>query len=133
MKPMRVVAWAGVALALVFLQDGIGLARHGFRNMPAMVMELPGGESGYGAGLDAAVKQRFPVGSEEEGLVAYLKAEGFAPEWRSGQGPNAAAFVQAGLVCRKRARVTWRADERGLLSEVGGSYESRCIVSGLYT
>jgi hypothetical protein len=31
------------------------------------------------------------------------------------------------LLCKKIIRVSWRADATGLLTEVGGTYESQCL------
>jgi hypothetical protein len=130
---LKAAGWLVVAVALIFLQDVAGWASHGFGAMPAMVTNLTGDESDFSDKLDAAVKSRFPLGSDEQQLVASLKAEGFTPDWRERDAPNAVSFVRDGLVCKKVARVTWQADHGGRLTEVAATYASQCSVSSPYT
>ena len=92
-----------------------------------MVATLPGDESEFSREFDDRVRKRFPIGSSEDKLLAFLANEGFFPDWRSCDNPNASFFVQSGLICQKIVRVFWRADAAGALTDVRGSYESRCI------
>lgn len=101
--------------------------------MPSIVMQLDGQESDYSRELDAAVRSKFPIGSDEHRSIAYLKAEGFQPNWRERDAPNGASFVREGLLCRKIAQVNWRSGQDGRVTEVTASYASECAVSSPYT
>ncbi len=133
MRGWKAVGWLAAALTLIFLQDAVGLARHGLRNMPVLVMNLKGEESDYSDRLDAAVRAMFPLGSDERSLISYLKSEGFTPDWRQGGAPNVASFLHDGILCRKIVHVTWQGDDLGRLTQVGGSYESLCQISSPFT
>jgi hypothetical protein len=73
------------------------------------------------------IRDRFPIGASEDSLIAYLADQKFTPEWRRRDDANATAFVWNGLLCKRTVRVFWRADAAGLLTEVGGSYQSDCL------
>ena len=77
--------------------------------------------------LDDRIRERFPFGTSEDKLIAYLASEQFVPEWRRRNDANSSSFVLDGLICKKIARVFWRADAASLLTEVGGAYESHCL------
>ncbi len=77
--------------------------------------------------LNSRFRQRFPVGSSEDKLLAYLVSANFVPDWRRRDDPNASVFVWNGLMCTLIARVHWRADAGGILTDVGGAYESQCL------
>jgi hypothetical protein len=87
---------------------------------------LPGDESEFSREFDDRIRERFPIGSSEDKLLTLLANEGFFPDWRSRDNPNASFFIQSGLICQKIVRVFWRADTTGALTDVHGSYESRC-------
>ena len=123
---MRWVIWLAWALLLAAVAFGAGRFS-GFRPLPEIVATLPGDESEFGREFDSRVRERFPIGSSEDKLLSFLVNEGFLPDWRSRDNPNASFFVQSGLICKKIARVLWRADATGILMDVHGSYESQCV------
>jgi len=89
--------------------------------------DLAGDESEFSREFDGRIRERFPIGSSEGKLLTLVANEGFFPDWRSRDNPNASFFVQSGLICQKIVRVFWRTDVAGTLTDVRGSYESRCI------
>ena len=124
---MRKLAWPVVTLVLMAVSFVVGRKTGGFRPLPAIAATLPGDEPAFSQELDARIRERFPVGTSEEKLIAYLADAGFSPEWRRRDDANASVFIWNGLICTKVIRVTWRSDERGALSEVTGAYESQCL------
>jgi hypothetical protein len=124
---MRRVIWPAVTLVLMGASFGVGRVAGGFRSLPAIIATLPGGESGFSHEFDERIRARFPIGSSEDALIDYLAGEDFAPEWRRRDARNSGAFVSSGLVCKKIIRVLWRADASGVLRDVSGAYESRCL------
>jgi len=116
-----------VTLALMIASFGLGRVTGGSHGLPAIAATLPGDESQFSRELDERIRERFPVGSSEDKLVDYLVSEGFAPEWRRGDGANASVFVYSGLLCTKIVRVLWRADAAGTLTDASGAYESHCL------
>lgn len=123
---MRWATWSASALLLAMASFGAGRFS-GFRPLPEIVATLPGDESEFSREFDSRIRERFPIGSSEDKLAAFLANEGFFPDWRRRDAPNASFFVQNGLICRKIIRVFWRADASGVLTEVRGSYESQCL------
>jgi hypothetical protein len=97
------------------------------RPFPEIVATLPGDESEFSREFDGRIRERFPIGSSEDKLLAFLANENFFPDWRRRDNPNSSFFVQSGLICQKIVRVFWRADAAGVLTDVRGSYESHCI------
>jgi hypothetical protein len=100
-----------------------------FHKLPAIVATLPGDERNFDQELNAKIREAFPIGSSEENLVLYLKAEGFMPDWRQRSEPNSSSIIHDGLICKKTVHVFWRADAEGILTEVNGSYDSQCLIS----
>lgn len=123
---MRRVLWSTSALLLATVSFAAGRFSS-FRLLPEIVATLPGDESEFSREFDGRIRERFPIGSSEDKLAAFLANEGFFPDWRRRDAANASFFVQTGLICRKIVRVFWRADAAGVLTDVRGSYESRCI------
>ncbi len=123
---MRRAIWSASALLLAIAAFAAGRFSS-FRPFPEIVATLPGDESEFNREFDDRIRERFPVGSREDKLLTFLADEGFFPDWRSRDNPNASFFVQSGLICQKIIRVFWRADAAGTLTDVRGSYESRCI------
>ncbi|WP_158817108.1 hypothetical protein [Methylocapsa sp. S129] len=124
---MRNLTWPVVTLVLMAVSFAVGRKTGGFRPLPGIVATLPGDEPDFSQELDARLRERFPIGTDEETLILYLASEGFSPEWRRREDSNASAFIWNGLICKKTIRVLWRADAAGLLTEVGGTYESDCL------
>ena len=123
---MRRAIWSASALLLAIAAFAVGRFSS-FRPFPEIVATLPGDESDFSREFDGRIRERFPIGSSEDKLVDFLGSEGFFPDWRRRDNPNASFFVQRGLICQKIVRVFWRADTTGALTDVHGSYESRCI------
>ena len=119
--------WPLATLALMFASFAIGRRTGGFHSFPAIAATLPGEESEFSRELDDRIRNRFPVGTSEDSLIAYLADQKFTPEWRRRGDVNASDFVWNGLLCRRTVRIFWRADAAGLLTEVGGSYQSDCL------
>jgi len=111
-------------LILATISFAAGRMTLSFRTIPEIVATLPGDESEFSRELDGRVRERFPVGTSEDKLIDYLARERFVPEWRRHDDANSSAFVEDGLICEKIARVRWRADAAGALTEVGAAYES---------
>jgi hypothetical protein len=122
----RLAAIFVTAIAAVSISFFAGWSARDLKRLPALVRTLDGVERDFDSGLNARIRQLFPAGSSEDDLIGYLDAEGFVPEWRARNGPNAGRFVHDGMLCKKIARVLWRSDERGKLISVSGSYASRC-------
>jgi hypothetical protein len=123
---MRRAIWSASALLLATVPFGAGRFC-GFRPFPEIVATLPGDESEFSREFDGRIRERFPIGSSEDKLVDFLANENFIPDWRRRDNPNSSFFVQSGLICQKIVRVFWRADATGDLTDVRGSYESRCM------
>ena len=119
--------WAAATLLLMAAAFGAGRFAVGSRDLPAIAATLPGDEAQFSQEFDERIRDRFPIGSNEDSLVDFLTSEHFAPEWRRRDDVNAAAFVRSGLMCAKTVRVRWRADATGRLAEVNGAYESHCL------
>jgi len=99
--------------------------------MPPLAEGLPRSASGYDGGPFAArLKLRFPVGSEEEKLVAELRAEKFEiPKYYdpSGRYQHYAQYrIGVGLVCNDVWSVWWSA-QQGRLTEIHGNVERPCL------
>ena len=123
---MRGAIWSALAVLLATAAFAAGRFSS-FRMLPEIVATLPGDESEFRREFDERIRERFPIGSSEDKLLTFLANEGFFPDWRSRDNPNVSFFVQSGLICQKIIRVFWRADAFGTLTDVRGSYESRCI------
>jgi hypothetical protein len=123
------VRWALWSTSALLLATGSFAAGSfsSFRPLPEIVATLPGDESEFSREFDDRVRERFPIGSSDDKFVDFLGSEGFFPDWRLRDNPNASFFVQSELICQKIVRVFWRADTAGALTDVRGSYESRCV------
>ena len=123
---MHRVAWAAATLILMGLSFAAGKMTLGVRIMPEIVATLPGDESQFSRELDDRLRERFPIGTSQDKLIGYLVGANFVPDWPQRDG-NASLFVFNGLLCDRIARVRWRADSAGLLTNVSGAYESHCL------
>ena len=123
---MRWALWSTSALLLATVSVAAGRFSS-FRPLPEIVATLPGDESDFSREFDGRVRERFPIGSSEDKLLVFLTNENFFPDWRRRDNANSSLFVQSGLICQKIARVFWRADAAGVLTDVRGTYESQCI------
>jgi hypothetical protein len=124
---MRRVVWVAGTLILIALSFAAGRMTLGFRTVPEIIATLPNDESQLSRELDARIRERFPVGSSEDKLLAYLVSANFVPDWRRREEPNASMFVWNGLMCTRIAHVHWRADAGGILTDVRAVYESQCL------
>jgi hypothetical protein len=123
---MHRLAWAGAMLGLAALSFGAGRMTLSARIMPEIVATLPGDESQFSRELDARLRERFPIGTAEDKLIGYLIGADFVPDWPQ-HDENASMFVFNGWLCTRMARVLWRADAAGSLTNVSGAYESHCL------
>ena len=123
---MHRLAWAAATLILMALSFGAGRMTLGVRTMPEIVATLPGDESQFSRELDARLRERFPIGTSQDKLIGYLVGANFVPDWPQ-HDANASLFIFNGVLCTRMARVLWRADEAGKLTNVGGAYESHCL------
>src|ERR1700722_6775073 len=123
---VRWALWSTSALLLATVSFAAGRFSS-FRPLPEIVATLPGDESEFSREFDDRVRERFPIGSSEAKLGAFLTNENFLPDWRRRDSPNASFFVQSGLICQKIVRVLWRAEAAGALTDLRGSYESPCL------
>jgi hypothetical protein len=122
------LVWPAATLGLMLVSFEVG--RHvsgGFNSLPAIARTLPGEESEFSRELNDRIRQRFPIGANEDDLIGYLDSEKFTPEWRRRDGPNASFYVRQGLICKQIIRILWRADAAGVLTDVSGSYQSQCL------
>jgi hypothetical protein len=124
---LRTWTWVLASAVLAIASFLVGRTTADFRSLPEIVATLPGDESAFGRELDARLHERFPVGSNQESLVAYLANAGFLPEWPRRDGFYGSSFIKSGTICTKIIHVVWRANSRGILTDISGSYESRCI------
>lgn len=124
---MRRAIWPAVTLVLLFASFAAGRMTGGFHALPAIAATLPGDESEFSRELNGRIRERFPIGTSEDKLIDYLASEKFAPEWRRRDDSNASVFVWNGLICTKAVRVFWRADATGVLTDLNGAYESKCL------
>lgn len=81
--------------------------------------------------FDARVRTRFPIGSTEVDMTRELQREGFTrDDWSFviGQGAEAKATRREDrFICRQAAYIYWRADPRGRLISIRGTYRvERC-------
>jgi hypothetical protein len=120
---MRRAIWSASALLLATAAFAAGRFSS-FRPLPEIVATLPGDQSEFSREFDDRIRGRFPTGSSEDKLLTFLADEGFFPDWRSRDKPNASFFVQSGLICQKIIRVFWRADVAETLTDARGSYET---------
>jgi hypothetical protein len=123
---MHLLAWAAATLILMALSFAAGRMTLGVRIMPEIVATLPGDESEFSRELDARLRERFPLGTSQDKLIGYLVGANFIPDWPRHDG-NASLFIFNGMLCDRTARVFWRADAAGSLTNVGGAYESHCL------
>jgi hypothetical protein len=123
----RIAALFIAAIATVVISFSVGWSARDHKRLPTILATLAGDEGSFDSGIRARIRQQFPVGSSEDDLIDYLEAEGFVPEWRWRNGQNAGRFVYDGIICKKIVRVLWRSDDRGMLTEVSGSYAKRCV------
>ena len=124
---MRWSIWLALTLILMIASFGVGRQAFRTRELPNIAATLIGDESQFSRELDERIRERFPVGSNEDKLIGYLVGEDFVPQWRRRDDANASLFIRNGLLCTKIVRVLWRADATGLLTEIKGAYESHCL------
>jgi hypothetical protein len=124
---MHRLAWAAATLVLAAVAFAAGRMTLGARIMPEIVATLPGDESEFSRELDARLRERFPIGtSSQDKLIGYLVGANFVPDWPRHDG-NASVFNFNGMLCDRTARVFWRADAAGILTNISGAYESHCL------
>ena len=92
---MRWAIWSASALLLATASFSAGRFSS-FRPLPEIVATLPGDESEFSREFDGRIRERFLIGSSEDKLIDFLVNEGFFPDWRRRDSPNASFFVQSG-------------------------------------
>ena len=92
---MRWAMWSASALLLATVSFAAGRFSS-FRPFPEIVATLPGDESEFSREFDGRIRERFPIGSSEDKLLAFLANENFFPDWRRRDNPNSSFFVQSG-------------------------------------
>ena len=123
---MHRLAWAAATLVLAAVAFAAGRMTLGVRIMPEIVAILPGDESEFSQELSTRLRERFPIGTSQDKLIGYLVGANFAPDWPRPDG-NASVFNFNGMLCDRTARVFWRADAAGILTNISGAYESHCL------
>ena len=97
---MRRAIWSASALLLAVVSFGAGRFSS-FRPFPEIVATLPGDESEFSREFDDRLRERFPIGSSEDKLLAFLANENFFPDWRRRDNPNSSSSFKADLYARK--------------------------------
>jgi hypothetical protein len=72
------------------------------------------------------VEAQFPVGSDEDKLIAELQSEGFEPQWNY-KGGEIAILVRSDPVCRNEWRIFWRTDAKGAITDITAKYAPICL------
>lgn len=121
------MTWPVVTLGLMLASFGVGRFTGKLNGLPAIARTLPGDESEFSRELNDRIRELFPIGASEDKLIGYLGDEKFTPGWRRRDDPNVSYYIRNGLLCSQTIRVVWRADARGALTDVGASYESKCL------
>jgi hypothetical protein len=70
----------------------------------------------------ASLKYHFPVGSDEGGLVATLRQQGFEID-----GQQHTAFYSWGGMCRSTLVAKWTVNVQRQIASVSGTFEYGCI------
>ena len=98
-------------------------------SIPPLGRDLPATVDQTRVEFDARVRNRYPVGSDEQPLVAELRKERFKLAEDLGK-PNAdrlsAVYESNGLACRLRWAVYWAADQ-GKITAISGEYSQVCL------
>lgn len=123
---MHRLAWGAATLILMALSFAAGRMTLGVRIMPEIVATLPGDESEFSRELDARLRERFPIGTNQDKLIGYLVGANFVPDWPRRDG-NASMFIFNGMLCDRIVHVLWQADAAGILTSIGGAYKSHCL------
>lgn len=123
---MHRLAWGAATLILMALSFAAGRMALGVRIMPEIVATLPGDESEFSRELDARLRERFPIGTNQDKLIGYLVGANFVPDWPRRDG-NASMFIFNGMLCDRIVHVLWQADAAGILTSIGGAYKSHCL------
>jgi hypothetical protein len=87
---MRKAAWPILTLVLMAVSFAVGRKTAGFHPLPAIAATLPGVEADFGRELDIRIRERFPIGTNEETLIAHLAGEGFVPNGGDATNPTQA-------------------------------------------
>ena len=97
---MRWALWSTSALLLATVSFAGGRFSS-FRPLPEIVATLPGDESGFSREFDDRVRERFPIGSSEDKLLAFLTNENFFPIGGVATIPTQASSFRADSYARK--------------------------------
>jgi len=91
--------------------------------MQGLPDDVPSGERVF----DFRLKQRFPDGSPEAGLIQELHRQGFRPRY----GDDSSMHVyhrtrMASLLCEREWIVTWAPTSDGRIRGIAGSFDVTC-------
>ena len=93
--------------------------RWAFSRIPKLARDLPRDYASGEREFDRRVKQLFPIGSSEAGLIKHLRSNGFSIR-ETKEGFCSASLVR-GLVIKTLWSARWRAED-GQITEIWGVY-----------
>ena len=126
-RVLNTTLWLVAVLGLMAASFILGRVTIGSKMLPEIAATLPGEESQFPGELDRRFRDRFPIGSDEDKLLYFLRTQNFIPDWRRRDEPNAAYFLRRGLLCEQTIFVTWSAEPSGALRSVRADYKSHCL------
>jgi hypothetical protein len=89
---------------------------------------LPSEWKAASAQFDARVRARFPPATPIPKFLSALNAEGFEPTWFEAGGAYGLKRKESDFPCVIVARIHWRAEQDGTVSNVRGRYgEDGCL------
>jgi hypothetical protein len=115
------VVGLGVAL-------GVALWWTAWRPPSPLTTGLPSEWQAASAQFDARVRARFAPGTPIPTFLSELNAEGFEPTWFEAGGAYGLKRKESDFPCVIVARIYWRAEKNGTVSNVRGRYgEDGCL------
>jgi hypothetical protein len=94
---------------------------HPAEPLPALVRDMPTVVDQITPAFSERIKAKFPIGSDEHRLIPELKNENFVQ-----RESRRAIFFQSSPVCRNEWRVSWSADEKGIITDISAQYAPIC-------
>jgi hypothetical protein len=99
------------------------------KSPPPIGSGLPKDFSAAATAFDERVRQRFPVGSEEEKLVAELRNQQFSIQEISDKGSRykrSAGYEVGDLACKETWTILW-VPLQGKVADIKGTYRQVCL------
>lgn len=118
--------WAPAMVLAALLVAGCG--HEAPRKAP--LVQGPESFSEHEALIEQRLAARWPVGASSAGLDAYLRGQGFKVR-RPNARYSAAELRWGGLVHGREARIYWRMDERGTMTELDVVVQSSGLLGGI--